>query len=197
MLLPSSDNVTESAGSIAALRVLIDRGVRSGDTEVVVRTIQRDLAEAIRKGQVKLERRFYQVKPGSYARRLLFRNAAMGYTVVIMTWAPGQRTPIHDHAGIWCVEGVVRGQISVTRYRVETHNKGASFLFSEQVPIRAGVGSTGCLIPPDEYHVLANTFDSAATTLHIYGGEMDHCNVYAPRPDGWHERTPHWLAYDP
>ncbi len=27
-----------------------------------------------------------------------------------MTWGPGQGTPLHDHAGIWCVEGVVEGK---------------------------------------------------------------------------------------
>ena len=33
-----------------------------------------------------------------------------------MTWGPGQGTPLHDHAGMWCVEGVLEGRIEVARY---------------------------------------------------------------------------------
>ena len=155
-----------------------------------------DLAEAIRSGRLQLGAKFCQIKPGSYARRLLLRDSAMGYTAVVMTWAPGQTTPIHDHAGIWCVEGIVQGEINVTRYKLKRQT-GESFLFTVQAPILASVGSTGSLIPPDEYHALANTTDAVAITVHIYGGEMDHCNVYSPRSDGWHERASHSLSYDP
>ena len=43
---------------------------------------------------------------------------------VVMTWGPGQRTPLHDHAGIWCVEGVVEGRMDVTQYDLveQTHD---------------------------------------------------------------------------
>jgi len=190
-----SNDMTEPTKSVRVLQHLINQAVRLDTTDAIVHTIQRDLAKAIKSGQIQLAAKFCQTKPGSYARRLLLRDEAMGYTVVVMTWAPGQTTPIHDHAGIWCVEGVVQGEISVTRYKIERQT-GELFLFLDQAPIRASVGSTGSLIPPDEYHVLANTTDSVALTLHVYGGEMDHCNVYAPRSGGWYERAPHKLTYD-
>ena len=59
---------------------------------------------------------FIACGPDGYARRLLHRNDDLGYTAVVMTWGPGQRTPLHDHAGIWCVEGVVSGQMDVTQF---------------------------------------------------------------------------------
>ena len=63
--------------------------------------------------------------------------------------------------------------------------------------LRTGVGDAGCLIPPFEYHVLANALsDRASVTLHVYGGEMDRCNLYLPQDDGWWERTPRILQYD-
>lgn len=191
----SPGNAAESAESLRVLQHIIDRAVQVGDTDAIVRTIQRDLAKALESGRIRLGADFIRVKSGSYARRLLVREVEKGYTVVVMTWAPGQETPIHDHAGIWCVEGVVQGEIDVTRYRVELQT-GELFRFSGQASVRAGIGSTGSLIPPDEYHVIANTTESTAITLHVYGGEMDHCNVYMPRPDGWHERAPHALTYD-
>jgi 3-mercaptopropionate dioxygenase len=185
----------ESTNAVHVLQHLVSEAIRLGTTDAIVRSIQRDLAIAINSGQIQLAAEFCQIKSGSYARRLLLRDEALGYTAVVMTWAPGQTTPIHDHAGIWCVEGVVRGEITVTRYKIERQT-GERFVFSDQAPIRIGVGSTGSLIPPDEYHALANTTDLIAVTLHIYGGEMDHCNVYAPRSDGWYERTRHELTYD-
>src|SRR5262245_54794772 len=41
-----------------------------------------------------------------YARHLLYRDPGDRYEVIVMAWAPGQKTPVHDHSGIWCVEGV-------------------------------------------------------------------------------------------
>ena len=54
----------------------------------------------------------------------------------------------------------------------------------------------GCLIPPFEYHVLRNARpDRSSVTLHVYGGEMDHCCIYQPRPDGRYERVTRPLSY--
>jgi 3-mercaptopropionate dioxygenase len=187
--------MTERTAWVHVLQHFIGQAARLGTTDAIVHAIQRDLAKAIRSGQIRPGARFCQTKPGSYARRLLLRDEGMGYTVVVMTWAPGQKPPIHDHAGIWCVEGVVQGEITVSRYKIERQT-GELFLFLARAPIQASFGSTGSLIPPDEYHVLANTTESVALTLHVYGGEMDHCSIYAPRSNGWYERTRHELSYD-
>ena len=57
-------------------------------------------------------------------------------------------------------------------------------------------GSAGCLIPPYEYHTLANKRgDAPSITLHIYGGEMDHCHVFEPINDGTYRRVEKRLAY--
>jgi oxalate decarboxylase/phosphoglucose isomerase-like protein (cupin superfamily) len=44
------------------------------------------------------------------------------------------------------------------------------------------------LIPPFEYHVLENAGDTPAVTLHVYGGEMDHCHIFEPVENGWLRR---------
>ena len=47
--------------------------------------------------------------------------------------------------------------------------------------MHATAGSAGALIPPFEHHVLANARpDRASLTLHVYGGEMDHCDIFEP-----------------
>ena len=46
-------------------------------------------------------------------------------------------------------------------------------------------GCAGSLIPPVEYHTIQNTCDvNAAVTIHIYGGELEMCRIFLPRPDG-------------
>src|SRR5437667_12103633 len=94
----------------------LDAAVRLGDPAAITARIKRDLEGAIRARDVALPDRFHRTRADSYARRLLHRDDALGYTAVVMTWGPGQRTPLHDHAGIWCVEGVVEGRMDVTQY---------------------------------------------------------------------------------
>jgi predicted metal-dependent enzyme (double-stranded beta helix superfamily) len=126
----------------------------------------------------------------------LHRDPAGRYTAIVMTWGPGQGTAVHDHGGLWCVEGVVDGEIAVTQYRVTADADG----FFRVTPIGAlvaGTGSAGCLIPPTDHHVLANARPSAASiTLHIYGGDLDDCKVFLPAtPDGRYAETSKSLSF--
>ncbi len=175
----------------------LDAFVTQGDVEQITGSIQALLAGAFRDGTFRLPERFMQPRSDRYARRLLHRNDELGYTAVVMTWGPGQCTPLHDHAGIWCVEGVVDGVMDVSQFDLLEEHEGR-FRFKPAGTQRAGVGSSGRLIPPYEYHVLANALhDRPSVTLHVYGGEMDHCCIYEPcnRRSGWHERVEKRLTY--
>ena len=79
----------------------------------------------------------------------------LGYSVVAMTWGPGQGTPIHDHCGLWCVEGVWDGQLEITQYEL-LERDGERFRFRAAGGMQAGPGSAGSLIPPHEYHTIRN-----------------------------------------
>ena len=181
---------------LAHLISRLDEAVQIGDPEAITQRIKQELQDAIRARSVVLPDRFHRVRPGGYARRLLHRNDDLGYTAVVMTWGPGQGTPLHDHAGIWCVEGVVEGRMDVTQYDlVETTDADAAYRFEEKGCVHAIVGSAGCLIPPFEYHTLANALDEPSITLHIYGGEMTTCHVFEPSADGRYARRERPLAY--
>ncbi len=133
-----------------------------------------------------LEERFLAPNPERYARRLLHRDPANRYTVIAMVWNHGQGTPLHDHAGIWCVEVVYRGRIKVTSYNAMGGDPERDIVrFEQAAVIHAGVGEAGALIPPFEYHVLENAGDEPAVTIHVYGGELDHCHVFEPVDGGW------------
>ena len=174
----------------------LDQSVRMGEVHAVTSHVKTALCDLIRANELEIPERFVRPRKDHYARRLLFRNDALGYTAVVMTWAPGQTTGLHDHAGMWCVEGVVAGQMNVTRFdlieKVEDH-----FRFTQVEEVKAGVGSSGAFIPPYEYHVLANALpDETSVTLHIYGGEMEECSVFERQADGLWARHRKPLGYD-
>lgn len=172
----------------------LDAAVRLGDAAAVTVRVKHELEGAIRGRRVALPDRFHGTRPDGYARRLLHRSDALGYTAVVMTWAPGQRTPLHDHAGIWCVEGVVEGRMDVTQYDL-VEESGDGYRFEAKGCVHAAVGSAGCLIPPFEYHVLANAIDRPSITLHVYGSEMTTCHVFEPLADGRYVRKERALCY--
>ena len=57
---------------------------------------------------------------GHYTRGRIWTDPDGRFTVVGMTWLPGQGTPVHDHAGRWGAELVVRGTMHETSYRNAT-----------------------------------------------------------------------------
>lgn len=172
---------------IPGAEVLIDRlerAVRLGHPTAITARIQSALEDLISAGGLRIPERFRQPKPDAYARRLLLRDPDLDYSAVVMTWGPGQKTPLHDHDGSWCVEGVVDGEIEVTRYELQDGPVGESsdlYCFHQRDTLRAGQGQAGSLIPPLEHHVLGNASpDRVAITLHVYQGEMAQCAIFEP-----------------
>lgn len=183
------------AETLGELRGRLDAAVRLGDTDAITRQVKAALQDAIRRRELILPEAFYQPRPDTYARRLLHRDPEGRYTAVVMTWGPGQGTALHDHAGIWCVECVIDGEMEVRQYDL-LETQGDTFRFAPQSCVEAGPGSAGCLIPPFEYHTLANRRSAASSvTLHVYGGEMTRCHVFEPLPDGTYRRVERQLSY--
>ena len=72
-----------------------------------------------------------------------------------------------------------------------------SIRFEPVGSIQAGTGSAGSLIPPHEYHTIANPSDEhVAVSVHVYSGAMTECNVSNPDGDGWYRRCPRRLSLD-
>ena len=186
---------TQASGPERLVSHLRD-AVRLGEVHAITRRLQDVLAEAVRSGQVALPIQCTRPSPDHYTRRLLHRDPELDFTAVVMTWGPGQGTPLHDHAGIWCVEAVVQGEMAVRQFELTEEQPDGLCRFVERSAVTAAVGSSGALIPPFEYHTLANAHtDRVSITLHVYGGEMDHCSVYEPRADGLHARQTRMLTY--
>ena len=178
------------------LILLLDEAVRRAEPRATTHAIKDLLCEMFRNRGMDLPSSVCQPCEASYARRLLYKSPDLGYTVVAMTWGPGQGTVIHDHAGMWCVEGVWQGQIEVQQFEMR-ERQGERFRFEHCGTVQAGTGSAGCLIPPHEYHLIRNPLpDQNAVSLHIYGGEMDNCHVFESEADGWYQRKNKPLSYN-
>lgn len=175
----------------------IDAAVAPGDPEQVVAALRRTLTELIDDPQVRLPDCVRRPCAERYARRELYRSPEHGYSVVAMTWGPGQGTPIHDHAGCWCVEGVWRGELEITQYDLRERD-GDRFRFETVATERAGVGSAGCLIPPHEYHAIRNPSDTEiAISLHIYRAPLLTCaHFQADGQPGWYRKLDRTLSLD-
>lgn len=87
--------------------------------------------------------------------------------------------------------------MEVCRYELLKEEGDGVFRFEERGSVHATAGEAGALIPPFEHHVLANARpDRSSLTLHVYGGEMDHCTIFEPLGDGLYRRQARSLTYD-
>ncbi|TVQ41535.1 MAG: cysteine dioxygenase [Wenzhouxiangella sp.] len=174
----------------------IDQAVGGACPKAITDCLRDALCEMIPDPRIQLPACVFEHHPDHYCRRLLHQDHRHGYSILAMTWGPGQGTPVHDHAGMWCVEAVWQGQIEVVQYEL-MEQAGERFRLEPRTTMRTGVGSAGSLIPPHEYHTIANPDQrQAAVTLHIYAGEMDHCSVFAPEGSDWYYRQDRRLSLD-
>ncbi len=129
----------------ARLVAALDAATASADIATVVPQVERVLLEAIADPLIVLPDCVHAPITDHYARRELYRSARHGYSIVAMTWAPGQGTPLHDHDGLWCVEGVWQGALHITPHRLlETRGGEHRFL-----PLPTLAGERGRHRQPD------------------------------------------------
>ena len=117
---------------------------------------------------------------GHYARRLLHVSQELGYSVVAMTWAPGQGTPIHDHDRQWCVDVVCQGRLQVTPYQViEQDSNGWRFAAGPVEEV--GLGQCSAVQPPHEHHRICNPDpQQVVVSLHVYQGQISRYTAFDP-----------------
>lgn len=166
----------------------IDAAVAQGDEHAVTAALRSTLCGLIRDPAVTLPACVHEPISDHYARREIYRSPELGYSIVAMTWGPGQGTPVHDHCGLWCVEGVWDGELEITQYEL-LETDGERSRFRAAGGMQAGPGSAGSLIPPHEYHTIGNvSADKVAVSVHIYQGPIEHCCKFEPIGNEWYQR---------
>ncbi|MGH7729775.1 MAG: cysteine dioxygenase [Candidatus Eiseniibacteriota bacterium] len=173
----------------------LDQAVATSDTDQLCRNVKAVLADVVSSGEQFVDAPYLMPAPDKYARRLMHRDPAGRYSVVVMVWGTDQGTPLHDHAGVWCVECVYRGRIRVTSFDLESDTEVEPLRFTPESVVFAGVGEAGHLIPPFEYHMIENADPTPSVTLHVYGGELTWCNAFHPLEGGGYRRERRQLSY--
>lgn len=175
----------------------LDQAVQAGSVNEITRRVQGILSEMLHdSAALQLPPDLTAPRQDKYARRLLHRSPEHSYTVVAMIWGPEQGTLLHDHAGTWCVEGVLEGEIQVTQYDL-LERQDDQWHFSPQHTVNALPGEAGSLIPPFEYHTIANALpERSSVTVHVYGRELTACTVFDPQGDHWYRSRQCPLTYD-
>lgn len=175
---------------------VVDAAMQAGSEAELTSRIKQGLCTMVKSGTLEMPACVCKPATDHYARRLLYRSEEHGYSMVAMTWGPGQGTPLHDHAGLWCVEAVCLGTIRVEQYEL-AERSGERFRFTHEDDVRASVGTAGCLIPPHEYHTIRNASSTAvAISLHIYQAQMRECSMFVSRDGEWFERLGRTLETD-
>jgi predicted metal-dependent enzyme (double-stranded beta helix superfamily) len=184
--------VMEDGGDLERLVVPIERAVR----EDRVTELARIMVELEAQGAFAGSGLFAQPNPERYARRLIWRDPDERFVVVAMTWAPGQTSTLHDHAGLWGVEVVVQGTMRETAFRLVERGDDGRYRFRRESDGLASPSSVGILLPPLEYHEVCNVSTQTAHTVHVYGGPLDHCRRFLAEADGWWRSERVVLSYD-
>lgn len=165
---------------VDALLQEINAAVDTADAHGICTRVKAALENTLSQHQDFLPEEFTRAVPNGYARHLLHRDPQKRYSIVMMVWDKGQGTPIHDHNGHWCVECVYKGQIEVVSYDLSEECQNNCVRFEEQERIVANIGGAGALIPPHEYHTIANPCEEKAVTMHVYKGEIESCHIFEP-----------------
>ena len=114
-----------------------------------------------------------------YVRNLLYRDPAKRFSVLGLVWAPGQGTPIHDHAS-WGIVGVYRGAVWETRFDIVEQVSEDRAIIRQSGESHGEAGETLSIDPPEtNLHIIHNRLDRPSVTIHVYGSEMDYCHVYS------------------
>ena len=164
----------------------VDHAVQAGKAEAITNALRGALCELVGREDIRLPDCVFDWNAEHYCRRLIHQDDRLGYSIMAMTWAPGQGTPIHDHAGMWCVEAVWAGEIEVEQYEL-MEQREQRFRLERRTVMRTGTGSAGSLIPPHEYHTIANpSAEQPAVTLHIYEGNLNCCSTFYPLGEDWY-----------
>ncbi|MBL8748680.1 MAG: cysteine dioxygenase family protein [Planctomycetes bacterium] len=173
-----------------SLSGLVDRLERLEPKGISLPTVQEILGEGV------LDEASVQPFVGGradrYARRLVHRGR--WFDVMVLTWEPGQKTPVHNHAGNLGWVRLVRGQIREETFRLVPGSSLANAAVAADPADKGGcvglectgdavIASIGAVATADRVraiHRLGNPAEARdrTVTLHVYSLPHDCCLAF-------------------
>jgi len=108
-----------------------------------------------------------QQDAASYVRTLIHRDGRT--ELLVLTWSPGQRSPVHDHGPAAGLMRVVSGEATERLYR--RREQGAAKRDHMTRVLRTGT-VTNTLA--ETLHAVSNESDAVLVTLHLYTPPLAH-----------------------
>ena len=105
--------------------------------------------------------------PAGYRSHVLHAERDGSFSIVALTWLPGQETPIHDHV-TWCVFGVIQGVEYEELYTLDAEHG----LLVEAGSAANPIGDVSGFAPPGDIHRVRNIGERTAISIHIYGTDV-------------------------
>ena len=133
-------------------------------------------------------------EPDRYTRNLIFRNA--NFEVLILCWAAGVASPVHDHAGQRCWFSAIEGAFDVDEYRRLSGGRHEGYARLEQTGTLLGIrtGQPDYRYGENDIHRVATAANQGpAVSLHVYARPFSTCLVYDCERDRCMRRE---LSYD-
>jgi predicted metal-dependent enzyme (double-stranded beta helix superfamily) len=131
-----------------------------------------------------------------YSRYPLWRDPKGRFAIVCMTWLPGQGTPVHDHAGRWGAELVVRGAMCETSYKVVERAQDGRSRLEHAAETAMKPSDISVVLPTVDVHAFHNVGSVVAHTVHVYSSLNDACTTFTPNDAEWWTPGRVELRYD-
>jgi cysteine dioxygenase len=127
-----------------------------------------------------------------YARTLVYR--CDGFELLLLTWAAGSPSPIHDHAAQDCWFVPIAGLFELDDYTIGDDDGAVT----ELVPWRRRRVHAGALDHRDEREAVhaVTPLTPVAVSLHVYARPIDSCRVF-DRRGAWSWRRLRYDAFAP
>jgi 3-mercaptopropionate dioxygenase len=148
---------------VNAIRSIVDRDCDGPRTaELVAAELERHLPEP--EALAPEQRRG---DPDRYLSHVLHAEPDGAFSIVALTWRPGQVTPIHDHV-TWCVFGVIQGVEYEELFELDAE-RGC---LVEAGAAANHAGEVSGFAPPGDIHRVRNAGAHTAISIHVYGADV-------------------------
>lgn len=116
-------------------------------------------------------------RAGDYTRTRVYRDSQ--FEIVLLNWAAGAVSPIHDHGGQHCWMYVLEGAVDVDDYARLDLGDAPGYAHVEPTgSCRLGVGELDRRSGPYDLHRVAAAGNAPAVSLHVYAGPLHQYLVY-------------------
>jgi cysteine dioxygenase len=166
---------------------------------LTIKTIEKSITEAIlsnetveeKKEAIKLElqrlnldnfdwSKYCYFLDGTYTRNAVVHNE--NFSILILCWARGCKSPIHDHPCDGCFIVGCKGELSETKF--EKRPDSEELTSYEKSSVKKG--DIAWMHDSLGFHQIINTSDTEdAITLHVYHPPFNVCKGYTVKGDNW------------